>query len=215
MKPWVTVGTAAAPDGTPLVLQQRGAEFSLRMGGQVLMTSRSHGSEDALAAWALNAKMGHVLVGGLGMGYTLRAALDVVGPRAKVTVAEFVPAVVDWNKGPLADLAGRPMDDRRVAVDLADVRDTLAKNRGEFDAVLLDVDNGPNAMTMQREEGPSLYSTRGLARIFESLKPGGAFGLWSAAQEPLFVKRLERAGFREAEMRPAGGRHAVFVARRP
>jgi spermidine synthase len=209
MKPWLTLGEAQAPDGTALRLQQRGEEFAIRAGGQVLMTSRSHGSEERLATAALDGLRpapGRVLVGGLGMGYTLRAALDRLGPAAQVVVAELVPAVVDWNRGPLAQLAGRPLEDARVEISVGDVRACLTP--AAWDAILLDVDNGPIALT--QESNASLYSARGLAFLRAALRPGGRLALWSAAPEPSFVGRLGRAGL-AAEMLPAGGRHVIFL----
>jgi spermidine synthase len=209
MKPWLTLGEAQAPDGTPLRLQQRGAEFAIRAGGQVLMASHQHRSEEQLARAGLSERRTaarQVLIGGLGLGYTLRAALDLLGPQARVVVAELVPAVVAWNQGPLAHLAGQPLKDRRVEVAVGDVRDQLQP--GAWDAVLLDVDNGPSALTQQANAG--LYSAAGLASLRKALRPGGRLALWSAVPEPSFIGRLRRAGL-GAQMLPAGGRHVVYL----
>lgn len=213
MKPWKTIETAYTPEGTPLVLQQRDDEFSIRLGGMVLMTSRSHGSEELLASAALEGKKGveRVLIGGLGMGYTLRAVLDRVGPMAQVVQAELVPQVVGWNRGPLAHLAGRPLDDKRVVIHSGFVQEAYAEP-GSFDAILLDVDNGPNAMTS--EKNAQLYSPRGLGRLHTGLRPKGRLTIWSAAPYPPFVNKLRDAGFRNCEMKQAGGRHVVFVGER-
>ncbi|MBS2029342.1 MAG: hypothetical protein JST54_15680 [Deltaproteobacteria bacterium] len=213
MKPWLTLDSARTPDGAELTLQQRGDEFAIRAAGQVLMTSRSHGSEDQLASVALSGRKPSpkdVLVGGLGMGFTLRATLDKLGPNARVTVAELVPALVNWNRGPLAALAHGPLRDKRVIVVEGDVRTLLSPDA--FDAILLDVDNGPTALTIQSNE--ALYSKRGLEKLRASLRPGGRLALWSAAPVPAFVKKMHESGF-DARMQPAGARHVIFVGTRP
>jgi len=209
MKPWITLATAAAPDGSPLVLQQRGEEFVIRARGQVLMGSRAHGSEEAMAA-AVGPGARRVLVGGLGLGYTLRAVLDRVGPGAKVRVAELVPAVVAWNRGPLAHLARSPLEDPRVEVFEGDVLDA-ARERGGFDAILLDVDNGPSALTQPRNA--ALYAERGIRSFARALAPRGALVTWSASQDAAYASRLERLGF-AVEVQRGGGSHVLFVARR-
>jgi spermidine synthase len=213
MKPWVTLETSTTPDGAPLLLQKRDDEWVIRTGGHLLMSSRTHGSEVALAHAALEGKKGitRLLVGGLGMGFTLRAALDKLGREATVIVAELIPAVVTWNRGPLSKLAGRPLDDVRVQIHAGDVRDILKAEQNAFDAVLLDVDNGPSALV--QEGNVSLYSQKGLGLIHRALKPGGRLSLWSAQPVPLFLGKLRDAGF-EAEMRPAGSRHVIFLGTR-
>ena len=164
MKPWILVGQTAAPDGTPLALQSRDGEFLLLAGGKPLMSSQMHASEDALATLACRRLKAlpapHVLIGGLGMGFTLRAALDLLPPAATVVVAELVPAVVSWNQGPLGPLAGHPLNDPRVRVEETDVAIAVRSNRGVFDAVLLDVDNGSDALTTSTNGW--LYSDRGV-----------------------------------------------------
>lgn len=229
MKPWVPLGRAPIPGtlrhGKPdeLLLWRRGDEFSIRIGGYVseLMNSRQHGSEEALATYtcpSVAAREGaHVLVGGLGMGFTLAAALRCAGPGATVTVAELVPEVVEWNRGPLGEVAGRPLGDPRTRVHVGDVGELLRRSPGAFDAVLLDVDNGPEGMTS--EDNDWLYVPRGLAAIRAALRPGGVLGVWSVEAVPRFTAALNRAGFsvnvRAARARGGrGARHTIWVAHR-
>jgi len=201
-------------------LHRRDNEFSLRVAGIELMNSRQHGSEEALAELAL-AELGgraeHVLIGGLGMGFTLRAALDVLPAGARVIVAELVPQVAEWNRGPLAHLAGRPLADPRVKLVVADVADLLARTSGAYDAVLLDTDNGPEGTTQDGNE--RLYSAAGLHAAHGALTPGGVLAVWSAFPSPAFVKRLVAAGFSVTEKNvrsrgKKGVRHVVWLARR-
>lgn len=239
MKPFRLLDCVVSRDERELTLYQRGDAFYIQIDGYDLMSSRAHGSEDELARLALaEVRTGdggrpggagpRVLVGGLGMGFTLRATLDVLGGRgaggagAEVVVAEAFQAVVDWNRGPLAHLAGRPLADPRVRVVVGDVADRLAEAVDEaapFDAVLLDVDNGPEAITLEANE--HLYTQRGLARAFRALAPGGVLAVWSANDDPRFADRLRRAGFRTGTHRVSerhggkGGRHTIFVAVRP
>ena len=159
-----------------------------------------------------------LLVGGLGMGYTLRAALDRLGPDAMVVVVELLEAVVRWNRGPLADLAERPLDDPRSHLEVVDLVDYLAAKPEPFDGILLDVDNGPEAFTTSGNA--RLYSERGLTRLRKALRPGGTLVVWSAFESPRFVGVMERAGFSvRAERARArgrkGGRHTLYVGRRP
>ena len=210
------------PGGGELRLYERGGEFSLRLDGRELMASRAYGSEEALgelAAARLRArKEPSVLIGGLGLGYTLAALLRGVGPRAAILVAELVPAVVEWNRGPLAHLAGHPLRDARVRVATADVADVLRDARGAFDAVLLDVDNGPGAAT--RPGSARLYDAEGLAAARDALRPGGVLGIWAASGERGFPKQLRAAGFRVEETRARarggrrGGAHVIWIAER-
>jgi spermidine synthase len=213
------------PDGQELVLYQRGDTFLIEVGGEDLMWSRAHGSEEDLARLALEA-LGHrraprVLVGGLGMGFTLRAALDALGgrPGATVVVAEVFPAVVDWNRRWLGHLAGQPLTDHRVLIQPGDVRERASEGAGAYDVILLDVDNGPQAMTL--ESNRDLYTDRGLDRLCQALTPGGVLAVWSATDDPRFAHRLARCGFASvathrvrARASGKGGRHVVFVARR-
>jgi len=221
MKPWQLLGETRAPDGTLLALTCRGGEFVIHAGGKSLMSSRMHGSEEALAAFACRGLAGRaapcVLVGGLGMGFTLRAALDLLPADATVVVAELVPAVVAWNRGPLAPLAGHPLEDARVRVELCDVAVTLRSHPGAFDAVLLDVDNGPAAFTAQGNAG--LYDDRGVAAAYAALAPGGTLAVWSARDDRAFEHRLRYGGFTveiervRGRLARGGPHHTIFVAR--
>lgn len=223
MKPWELLGDTRTPDGTLLSLTRRDTELVILAGGKILMSSRMHGSEEAMAAMAL----GHirterepcVLVGGLGMGYTLRATLDLLPADATVVVVELIPAVVDWNKGPLGPLAGHPLEDNRVDVEVGDVMGTLRASSGRFDAVLLDVDNGPDAFTASTNA--SLYHDRGITSIRAALKPGGVVAVWSAWEDRRFEQRLKWAGFSvevarvRARLKQGGPRHTIFLGRKP
>src|SRR5687768_10248021 len=168
MKPWELLGRTSTPDGSEMRLSKRDTEFVIFVENKILMSSRMHGSEEELAALAcgqLRAADGpRVLVGGLGMGFTLRATLDLLPENAVVTVAELVPAVVDWNRGPLAPLAKSPLSDARVRVEIGDVGAALRSNRDHFDAILLDVDNGPSAFTTG--ENDTLYDNAGVAAAY-------------------------------------------------
>ena len=218
---WETIDRARAPDGVELVLARRGDEWVVRAAGRVLMSSRAHASEEALASLGLAAVAGarEVLVGGLGLGFTLRAVLDLLPATARVTVAELVPAVVAWNRGPLAALAGRPLEDPRVRVEEVDVGDVLARDREAWDAVLLDVDNGPSAVAHAAND--RLYGREGARALRAALRPGGAVAVWSAGQDSAFLGRLADAGLVPEEHAPRargggrGARHVVVVARRP
>ena len=216
MIPWKQLGRAALPDGE-LVLVQRGDEFVLRMRGAELMNSRMHRSEELLATLGCAGLLpnAHVLVGGLGMGFTTRAVLGALGPEAKITIAELIPEVVEWNRGPLAHLAGRPLDDPRVEVRVEDVAAVMHGQQAAFDAILLDVDNGPDAFTAA--SNATLYSVRGLERARVALRSGGCLGVWSVEDDPSFTDRLQRAGFsvekHRVPPRPnSGARHVVWIA---
>jgi len=214
--PWQTLGRARAPDGGELVLYQRGGEFVIRVDGRELMSSRAHGSEEEMARRACGAAMKDVLIGGLGLGYTVRAALDSLRGDARVVVVEIVLAVVEWNRGPLAHLAGRPLDDPRVSVEIGDVGRVLRAGH-RWDAILLDVDNGPVALT--RKGNHALYGPTGLATAKSALRRGGVLAVWSAHRDDGFVSRLRKAGFSaEAVDVPARGvaggpMHTIFLAR--
>lgn len=222
MNPWETLDTAKTPDGGDLTLARRGDEYVLRVRGHQLMSSRMHGSEEALAeagcAGLAGASRPHVLVGGLGFGYTVRAALDRLGPDARVTVAELVPAVVAWNRGPLAPLAGAPLEDPRVSVVEGDVRTLLGRSAHTFDAILLDVDNGPTALTQDDNRG--LYGLTGLGVAAAALRPGGTLVVWSAGDDAAFARRMGEVGLTVQVQHPAarggarGPRHTLFVGRR-
>lgn len=220
MKPIEVLARATTPDGEEMKLWRRDGVWSLDVGGAELMSSRAHGSERALATLACapvaERRRPRVLIGGLGFGYTLRAALDALPATAEVVVAELFDLVIDANRGEAGALAGRPLDDPRSMLVKEDVHDTLA--RGPFDAVLLDVDDGPGAFTLRRNR--RLYSETGLARIAKSLAPGGLLAVWSAGPDEAFLARLKRAGF-AARVETArgsdagrGNRHTIFLARR-
>ena len=189
-------------------------------GGRSLMSSRMHGSEQALAALAfktIRAPDASVLVGGLGMGFTLRAALDLLPPEATVVVAELVAAVVEWNRGVLGPLANHPLRDARVLVAVGDVADVLRSSAERFNAVLLDVDNGPDAFTATANA--RLYDDQGLAAARRALRPGGVLAVWSAWEDRRFEQRLRYAGFIvqvervRARLKKGGPRHTIFLAR--
>lgn len=222
MKPQQTLGRVTTPDGRELVLYERDGVFSIRVDGLELMSSRAHGSEEALADLVLagiQSREPAVLVGGLGMGYTLRAVLDVLPESARVTVIEIFPAVVGWNRGELAHLAREPLEDARVTVEVADVAAVITANRCAFDAVLLDVDNGPEAFTTSSNR--RLYAPQGIAEILCCLRPRGILGVWSADPDPPFARRLAKAGFTvrsetvSARPRAKGPKHTIFVAQKP
>jgi spermidine synthase len=187
--------------------------------GAVLMSSRMHGSEEELAAFACQRirtlERPWVLIGGLGMGFTLRATLDLLRPNATVVVAELVPAVVEWNRGPLGPLAGHPLNDRRVRVEMRDVAATLRSRAGPFDTVLLDVDNGPAAFTAANNTG--LYDSRGIAAAREALEEEGVLAVWAVQEDQKFEQRLRDGGFdvqvRRVRGRPkrGGPRHTIFL----
>lgn len=220
MKPWNVLGRTRLSDGTELTLTHHTSEYMILADGQNLMSSRRHGSEDALAVLgcrrAQTLPRPHVLVGGLGMGFTLRAALDHLPPAARVLVAELVPAVVEWNHGPLGALANHPLNDPRVDIEECDVAAVVRASPGRFDAVLLDVDNGPTALTVS--SNASLYDDRGVAALRASLTPGGVLALWLARDEPRFERRLRTAGFsvqrERVRSRPSAGgaKHTIVVA---
>lgn len=222
MKPWEPLGRASMPDGREMRLARRDTELVIFVDNKILMSSRMHGSEEHLAALGCQAlgdrPAPHVLVGGLGMGFTLRATLDLLAADATVTVAELVPAVVDWNRGPLAPLAGRPLDDPRVRIALGDVGAVLRAHRGAFDAILLDVDNGPSAFTTGANDG--LYDNAGVAAAFAALRPGGTLAVWSAWEDRKFEQRLRYHGFAvemqrvRARLKKGGPRHTIFLGYR-
>jgi len=223
MIPWQRLDSALIPGSDEkLHLYKRGGEFSIRGDGFELMNSRLHGSEEVLARLACqrirNRSQPRVLIGGLGMGFTLAAALQQLNADGRVVVAELVPAVVDWNRGPLAHLAGHPLADARVTVREIDVAASLRSSTAAYDAIILDVDNGPDGLTCS--ENDRLYGVSGLRTILRALSKGGVLAVWSAAPDSTFSLRLRRAGFRVEEIsasarhRRKGGRHTIWMAAR-
>lgn len=221
MIPWVHLATATVPGGTTqLRLKQRGGEFSIMLGTNELMNSRLSGSEQALAELvaariAAKAKP-KVLIGGLGMGFTLRAALRCFSDDAEIIVAEIVPEVIAWAHGPLAPLFQGSLEDPRVQVIDADVGHLIMSTKPGYDAILLDVDNGPEAIS--REQNNALYDIAGLTATRASLRPGGVLAVWSSGPSPEFTRRLRRAGFAVEEVRVRAGtsgrgaRHMIWIA---
>lgn len=219
MKPLELLGQALSRDGTVLKLIRRSDEYIILANGKPLMSSRMHGSEEALATFAcrraLMIEQPSVLIGGLGMGFTLRATLDLLPPDATVIVAELVPAVVEWNRGPLAPLAGQPLLDPRVRVEIDDVVITLASRPARFDAVLLDVDNGPSAFAASNNAG--LYDDRGITAAYKSLKMDGVLAVWSAREDRKFEQRLRHGRFDvevehvRGRQQKGGPRHTIFL----
>ncbi|HBL17416.1 MAG TPA: spermidine synthase [Elusimicrobia bacterium] len=239
---WELLDSVKVPGGEEITLHRRGKEFAIKVNGSLLMNSLTHSSEDELAAIACKRLRGvrraSVLIGGLGMGYTLAAALRGLGPDARLAVAEISPAVVGWNRGPIAHLAGSPLKDPRVTVverDIADIlrgqrgapggavlegagRPPLAGEGGAYDAILQDVDNGPEGLTIEANDW--LYADAGLEVAFAALRPNGILALWSARPNRKFVKRLRRAGFTVDEVpvrgrdRWRGAHHIIYLAAR-
>lgn len=223
MIPWELIDSSRAPgNGGELRLYRRGREYSIQVDGNELMNSRVHGSEEALAELACgriaDRPSPRVLIGGMGMGYTAAAALRRLGPDGRVVVAELVPAVVEWNRGPLADLAACPLHDSRVMVQEVDVARVLRAEQRAYDAILLDVDNGPEALT--RAGNNWLYGRAGLEAAFGTLRPSGVLAVWSAGPDQAFTRRLGQAGFEVEEVRVAargkagGCRHTIWLAGR-
>ncbi|SFU85379.1 hypothetical protein SAMN02799631_02706 [Methylobacterium sp. 174MFSha1.1] len=221
MIPWVHLDTSAIPGETAsLRLMRRGDEFAIVVDSIELMNSRRSGSERALASLAC-ARLNRlpaprVLIGGLGMGFTLRAALSELGPLAEVVVAELIPAVAAWARGPLAHIFAGSLDDPRVSLHETDVHHLIADRPGAYDAILLDVDNGPEGLVQRSND--RLYDVAGLGRARRALRPGGVLGVWSESPDRKFKSRLQRGGFtvEEHKVRPAGGsgRHVVWIGER-
>jgi spermidine synthase len=219
MKPWELLGQTRAPDGAELALTRRSGEYVILANGKSLMSSRMHGSEEALATFACARIRGRekprVLIGGLGMGFTLRATLDLLPPDGEVVVAELLPAVVEWNRGPLGPLAAHPLKDRRVRVEQGDVAATLRASVRAFDAILLDVDNGPAAFATSGNA--ELYNDAGLAAARKALKEDGVLAVWSAREDRRFEQRLRYAGFHvevervRGRLKKGGPKHTIFI----
>jgi spermidine synthase len=221
MIPWLQIDTARVPGADiELRLMRRGEEFSMMLGPNELMNSRLSGSEEALATLTCKkieaVKRPHLLVGGLGMGFTLRAALAVLGREARITVAELVPAVIAWARGPMAELFGSSLTDPRASIREADVVDVIKTSPSAFDAILLDVDNGPEALI--RKANDALYDLNGLKAIRGALRPGGILAVWSSGPNIAFTKRLRAADFDVNEVgvrattKRSGAHHVIWFA---
>ncbi len=196
MDVWAEIGRARTAAGDELVLRERAGVYEIRCNGWDLMSNRAHASEQALASLALASVAAspapRILIGGLGMGFTLRAALDAAPAGAQIDVVELLPEVVAWNRGPLGTMAARPLDDPRVTIRIGDVADSLRERRGACDAVLLDTDNGPGAVMLTRNA--RLYGAEGLALALTALAPGGVVAVWSADRSAPFERLLEDSG---------------------
>ena len=224
MKPLNKLATAIIPNsGGELTLFRRENEFSIKLSGVrgELMNSRVYNSEQELAklgcAHIQNSDNAEVLVGGLGMGYTLASALESVTANSRVTVAELIPEVVEWNQGPLGECAGKPLADGRCQVRLGDIAELIKKQQPDFDVILLDVDNGPEGITHSNNNW--LYSRSGLDALYNSLRPDGMLAVWSASADSMFTIQLKKAGFsvavRTVRARPGkGSRHTIFLAKK-
>lgn len=221
--PWEEIERVQIPghDGD-ITLRKRGLEFSIRTKDTELMNSRVHGSEDALADVTCSRlkqkSRTRILIGGLGMGFTLSAALAQSGPDARITVSELVPAVVEWNRKYLGHLAGMPLNDPRVSIKEEDVVETIRKEKSAWDAILLDVDNGPEGLT--RKANDRLYGESGLNISFSALCPGGILAVWSSGDDAAFTRRLTQCGFQtetisvQARKSGKGGRHTIWLAKK-
>jgi spermidine synthase len=216
MLPWIIVDEADSPGGTRIVLARRGTEWEVRADRATLMSNRAHGSEEDLARLALERVPGatSVLIGGLGLGYSLRATLDLLPRHGQVVVAELSASVVEWNRSHVAELAGRPLDDPRAHVFVGDVRERIV-DLATYDAILLDVDNGPDALVHDSNTG--LYTADGIASCFTALRPGGVLAVWALGPDENYLRRLGKAGFEATTTwvpARAGGRkkHLLFLA---
>jgi spermidine synthase len=222
MIPWQRLDSAHIPGGGELRLMRRGSEFAIKLGSNELMNSRLTATEQALATLACDRiktrTAPKILVGGLGMGFTLRAALIVLGRQAQIEVAELVPAVVAWARGPMAELFGDSLVDPRVTIRETDVVDLIRAPGADYDAILLDVDNGPNGIV--RKANDRLYDVNGLAAAHKALKQGGVLAVWSSADDAKFTARLRKSGFDVTEnaVRAKGpqgrAQHFIWVATR-
>jgi spermidine synthase len=224
MIPTILLGTAKIPnDGGELKLSQRDNDFAIRLTGVhgELMSSRMYSSELALAELGCAHIQGlentKVLVGGMGMGFTLSAALKATSPSSEVVVAELVPEIIEWNKGPLGEVAGRPLNDERVRVYLGDVAELFMTKQAGYDAILLDVDNGPEAFT--HDDNGELYSIESLNAIRETLRPNGMLAVWSAWHDPRFTKKLKKARFKVSfktvrAHKGKGSKHTIYLAQK-
>jgi spermidine synthase len=224
MIPWTLIDKADIPGGKEsLRLLQRGSEYSIRLDQNELMNSRLSGSEEALAELACARvayrERARLLIGGLGMGFTLRAALAVSKPNTEITVVELMPAVIAWARGPMADIFAGSLDDKRVQIQQADVIGVIRAAKSSYDAILLDVDNGPEGL--MRAENDKLYNSSGLNAANAALRPGGVLAVWSAEASESFTPRLRKSGFSVEEVaarargKRGGARHRIWLATKP
>jgi len=223
VKPREQLAVAEVPGGAPLRLVKHGDDFIIMLERNELMSSRMSGSEVALGTMTCDRlrsrEQASVLIGGYGMGFTLRAVLGELGPKARVIVSELVPDIIDWARGPMQSMTGDCLDDPRVEISIGDVSDLIEVSASSFDAIMLDVDNGPDGLT--REANNGLYTSTGLAHAWRALKPGGVLAVWSAGADPAFSRRLKQARFDVEEVsmraRPNGKgplHHLWFATRR-
>jgi len=223
MNPWERLAIAEAPDGIVLELRRRAQEYLIIAGGYDLMSSRDERSSRSLGELGCrhlaSAGKPRVLIGGLGMGFTASATLEHLGPEARVDIAELVESLVDWNRDILGDLAGHPLKDPRVTLHVTAVQNMIRKPSKPYDAILLDVDNGPDSLA--HDENSELYSATGIDEAWLALVPGGVLGVWSISDDAPFTKRLTRRGFEVSTHRVEGSRsgrgrhHWIWTARRP
>jgi spermidine synthase len=222
MTPRIHLGTAFVPGGDKLDLYSRGDDFMIVLGRNELMSTRMNGSEIALAEMTIERLRGnaapHLLIGGYGMGFTLRAALAVMGPKGQASVAELVPEIIAWAHGPMKRIADGCLDDPRVHLIMGDVADAIRTGANAYDAILLDVDNGPDGLTREGNDG--LYCPEGLQAAKRALKRGGILAVWSAGEDKKFAKRLEKSGFAVEEVavrartNGKGPRHIIWFAKK-
>ncbi|MDQ6979303.1 MAG: hypothetical protein Q9M09_03885 [Mariprofundaceae bacterium] len=224
MNPFELIDQASVPtrSGGNIALYRRGDEYTIRVANCELMSSRMHGSEDALAELACqNLRHGKhkVLIGGLGMGFTLAKTLQLLDAKAEITIAELIPAVIQWNRSHLSALAGHPLKDRRVRVHQGDVGAVIRSHQATFDAILLDVDNGPDGLTCKENE--QIYGASGLKAAYQALKRGGMLAVWSVAPDTTFTSRFKRAGFQVEEVQVSargkgtrGAKHTIWIGKK-
>ncbi len=214
------LGSAQVPGGEALTLYRHDRDFMITLGHNELMSTRKWGSEVALAEMGIArqaSKAPHILIGGYGMGFTLRAALAILPKDAKVTVVELVPEIIAWARGPMAEVMAGCLDDPRVRLVMGDVGEVIATAHNEYDAILLDVDNGPDGLV--RADNDGIYARSGLLAAREALSPGGVLAIWSAGPDPSFTRRLERAKFTVDEVKVAarsngkGPKHVIWFAK--
>jgi spermidine synthase len=222
MEPDQLLAEGETPDSDPVTLTLEEGHYVVRVRHAALMSSGARGSEQWMAAIACRPLAFRddvrILIGGLGLGFTLRAALDELGDEAEVVVVELLPMLVEWHRGPLGPISDHALDDPRVRLEIGDVVAHFREGYATYDAILLDIDNGPEAFTVRGNE--SLYGDRGIRSLKRALRPGGVLVVWSAFESPDFVARLERAGF-STEVVPAhalgglgkGAEHRLIVAR--